>query len=98
MRFKPFVSLLVIAVLLLSIFSPIVEASVIYGPSQFRGDWYTGSITDKTGNANSSDGSVIVNGSCSIVNGSKVANDSPVVSALPPVNSNNVNPSVVYSI
>lgn len=90
-------SLLVIAVLLLSIFSPIVEASVVYGPSQFRGDWYSGAITNKPGNAVSSDGSVIVNGSSSIVNGSKVANGSPAVGALPSTNSNNVNPSVVYS-
>ena len=97
MRFKPFVSLLVIAILLLSIFSPIVEASVVYGPSQFRGDWYSGAVSDKTGNAISSGGSVIVNGSGSIVNGSKVANGSPAVSALPSVSSNNVNPSVVYS-
>ncbi len=97
MRFRPFVSLLVIAVLLLSILSPIVEASVVYGPSQFRGDWYSGAATNKNVNAVSSDVSVIANGSSSIVNGSKVANGSPAVSALPPTNSNNANPSIVYS-
>ncbi len=71
--FKTFLSLFVIIVLFVSIFSPVVEASIVGGPYQYfrtMGSPNNNSASDSHGN--SAKNGLIVNGSGSngIVNGS----------------------------
>lgn len=44
---------------MVQLYAPAVEASVIYGPAQYRGDWYISNVSGR-----------ITNGSCQVVNGS----------------------------
>jgi hypothetical protein len=85
---KALLSMLIIAVLFVSIFSPCVEASIVYGPNQYHGDWYLGPQTNNGCSVPSNP--PIANGSNSIANGSKPL-DTPMQGK-----DNGANPSIAY--
>jgi hypothetical protein len=85
-------SVLIIAAMIVQIYTPAVEASVIYGPLQYKGDWYRDPISNGSGR--------IVNGSCPVINGSgqMSINGIPVDgNALSYANYGSINPSVTYT-
>ncbi len=86
LRFQPILSVLIIAVLLSSLLVPVVEASVVYGPAQFEGDWYKKAVANKNGKGNG------------FGNYPDILNGSPVNGCNPsPVNYGSINPGLAFT-